>query len=63
MIKLFFTTDASDITLYFRQKGHSEESATAPVRVTLYGVSGDASGSHYEFATYPIAGRGVWYAL
>ena len=46
------TIDVSDITLYFREKGHSEGSATAPVRVTLSGVSGDASGSQYEFATY-----------
>lgn len=35
------TTDMSEITLYFREKGNTEGNATAPLRISLQGASGD----------------------
>lgn len=49
------TLDVSEITLYFRGKDESSGAyggATAPIRISLSGPSGDASGTHYEFGVF-----------
>lgn len=49
------TLDVSEITLYFREKDESSGAyggATAPIRISLSGLSGDASGTHYEFGVF-----------
>lgn len=49
------SSNASEITLYFRGKDETVGaygSATAAIRINLSGVSGDASGSHYEFGIF-----------
>ena len=49
------TLNVSEITLYFRGKDESSGAyggATAPIRISLSGPSGDASGAHYEFGIF-----------
>lgn len=49
------STDASEITLYFRGKDETVGAygyATAPIKISLSGLSGDASNSHYEFGVF-----------
>lgn len=49
------TLDAAQLTLYFREKHETNGaygSATAPIKILLSGISGDAEGAHYEFGIY-----------
>lgn len=49
------TLDVSEITLYFRGKDATAGAyggATAPIRISLSGLSGDASGAHYQFGVF-----------
>ncbi|HUH45747.1 MAG TPA: OmpA family protein [Arenibacter sp.] len=46
-------TDGSEITLYFREKENAGSgNATAPIRVTLSAVSGEAGQPHYGFEVH-----------
>lgn len=55
------TTDATEITLYFRGKEETigaYGNSTAPIKIVLSAISGDNSGAHYEFG---VSKDDQWY--